>query len=44
MTKNKIKILVERDPTKTMEDLKGIIKAPKGFNAVKAIEEMRKSL
>ncbi|MEA4957650.1 hypothetical protein SDC9_37496 [bioreactor metagenome] len=40
--KTKIKFLVKPDPTKNIDDLVGSIKASKGFDPVKAVNEVRK--
>ncbi|KZX15809.1 hypothetical protein MBCUT_13130 [Methanobrevibacter cuticularis] len=40
--KTKLKILVEQDPDASIDDIIGVIKAPKGFNSVKAVDEIRK--
>ncbi|KZX12263.1 DUF6364 family protein [Methanobrevibacter curvatus] len=40
--KIKLKMLVEQDPDASIDDMIGAIKAPKGFNSVKAVDEIRK--
>ncbi|KZX11804.1 DUF6364 family protein [Methanobrevibacter filiformis] len=40
--KIKLKILVEQDPEASIDDMIGAIKAPEGFNSVKAVDEIRK--
>ena len=40
--KSKIKFIVKPNPTKNIDDMIGVIKAPKGFNSVKALDEVRK--
>ena len=40
--KTKLKVLVKQDPNESIDDMIGIIKAPEGFNSVKALEEIRK--
>lgn len=40
--KTKLKVLVEQDPKASIDDMIGVIKAPKGFNSVKALDEIRK--
>lgn len=42
VNKVKLKILVEQDPNASIDDMIGSIKAPKGFNSVKALDEIRK--
>lgn len=40
--KTNLKILVEQDPNVSIDDMIGIIKAPKGFESVKALDKIRK--
>lgn len=40
--KTNLKVLVEQNPTASIDDMIGTIKAPKGFNSVKALDEIRK--
>ena len=42
INKTKLKVIVEQDPNVSIDDMIGTIKAPKGFNSVKAINEIRK--
>jgi metal-responsive CopG/Arc/MetJ family transcriptional regulator len=42
INKIKLKTLVKQDPNASIDDMIGTIKAPKGFNSVKAINEVRK--
>jgi len=40
--KTKLKVLVKQDPNASIDDMIGTIEAPKGFNSVKALKEIRK--
>jgi predicted DNA-binding ribbon-helix-helix protein len=40
--KIKLKVLVEQDPNASIDDMIGVIKAPKGFSSVQALYEIRK--
>ena len=40
--KSNIRFIVKSDPTKNIDDMIGVIKPPKGFNSVKALDEIRK--
>lgn len=42
VNKANIRFIVKKNPNKNIDDLIGTIKAPKGFNAVKAVQEIRK--
>ena len=42
VNKINLKVLVKQDPNASIDDMIGTIKAPKGFNSVKALEEIRK--
>ncbi|MCL2156691.1 MAG: DUF6364 family protein [Methanobrevibacter sp.] len=42
INKTKLRVIVEQDPNASIDDMIGTIKAPKGFNSVKALNEIRK--
>lgn len=42
VNKANIRFIVKKNPNKNIDNLIGTIKAPEGFNSVKAVQEIRK--